>query len=671
MKLNMFISGTLLGSFLILSGCQQPYTSLDPVSEVYRVDVVNSSYGTVTAIPASGILGTEITLLVNPKPGYILRNRGLTYGINVNNIMILAAAPYRFSMPSGNVMITAEFVEVPRSNYTVTIDPVENGHIVSYPQYGSGADEFTLELFPDSGYALKEGSLKVNNRPVEGPPYISKFSFFNTNVVVTAEFEPKDAAGLVNSGKEALAAGDYNGAFNFFEAAYKKDNGNTEAIIYSTLGKIASIPTDTNFRLMMQRFGINRVPGNMNTLYSNDWLIDYEGMMLPEVFTPSGYPSGFQNYGVYYATKSEEDTSKPTLSALPVIMFFNLMKSSNNRQFNTIVDEILKYAFGDTFETAAARAETLQYGTTVPVDRAILEHFGLNERFEGQGYNIGRAELDALIGSMRMIKSAVEWLASYNWDIDSSFFLTWWEDVHGLNECMDNIFNGAQGIPGLFKRIENEQNFSFLPYMLPLKSQFFKARSSDMIDKAKSDFRIAIDTLDHAADYFFTDGDAQFPQVLRDKLNDILWISDGIDKIRSAITSGGDFYFPTIWPVAGTTSWNYTNENAKYGINMARVFNHGQFSIDRLLVTKTGGKSPEFFGFGSDNLNEGTVITSPEQFPLYNNIGIQINMVPLKEVFVKGFETYGDKGWFHDLYSDALLTQENGEKLYRLYHMER
>jgi hypothetical protein len=205
--------------------------------------------------------------------------------------------------------------------------------------------------------------------------------------------------------------------------------------------------------------------------------------------------------------------------------------------------------------------------------------------------------------------------------------------------------------------------------MLPLKNQFLKDRNNGMMSKARADLDSAVDTLLAASNYFYVSGNAQLPQAVKDKLNDYQWINGGnglLTQLKKALDGEGDFYYSTTAPAG--TAW-YTSGTAEYGVNINKLFTPGQLAVDKFLNAEIGGKSPVFFGFASGDTVNGTEITAQSQFTDYSNVGLQFNFIPIKEVFVKGFESYGDKDWFHKLYADALLTQDNGQKLYRLYHM--
>jgi hypothetical protein len=148
-------------------------------------------------------------------------------------------------------------------------------------------------------------------------------------------------------------------------------------------------------------------------------------------------------------------------------------------------------------------------------------------------------------------------------------------------------------------------------------------------------------------------------------MNEYRWIGDGLTKLKSALEDGGIFYYSpriplgNIWP---------DESQGQYGISINKLFTSGQLSIDRLIITEAGGRSPKFFGFTNSNRQNGFVITDINQFAQYNAFGLQLNMSPLREVFVKGFDSYGDNEWLHTLFTDFLFTRSNAAGIYTWYH---
>jgi len=81
---------------------------------------------------------------------------------------------------------------------------------------------------------------------------------------------------LLLSGHRALKNKNYDGAISYYEQAFEKDNNSPDAVIYSTLAKLARISVDPKVvELYKKRFGFNNYPDKLNALLSEDWMVNY------------------------------------------------------------------------------------------------------------------------------------------------------------------------------------------------------------------------------------------------------------------------------------------------------------------------------------------------------------------------------------------------------------
>ncbi|WP_010254658.1 fibronectin type III domain-containing protein [Treponema primitia] len=89
---------------------------------------------------------------------------------------------------------------------------------------------------------------------------------------------PKNAsvAENITAGSKFLIAGDYDNAIKYYEEAYKTDNKDPAAIVYSSLAKLASIATDTKTQnLFKNRLGVKGYPNQLGKLLTSDWMKPY------------------------------------------------------------------------------------------------------------------------------------------------------------------------------------------------------------------------------------------------------------------------------------------------------------------------------------------------------------------------------------------------------------
>ncbi|MBN2811091.1 MAG: hypothetical protein JXP39_04295 [Spirochaetales bacterium] len=103
----------------------------------------------------------------------------------------------------------------------------------------------------------------------------NKTGFLSTSKTVNVGFElpvSSDAEALLNEGIAALVEKDFNLAMTKFEAAYQKDESNSQTTFWYAFMSLVSISTDPDtVSLMKDRIGMASYPGNMNDLFSEKW----------------------------------------------------------------------------------------------------------------------------------------------------------------------------------------------------------------------------------------------------------------------------------------------------------------------------------------------------------------------------------------------------------------
>jgi hypothetical protein len=157
---------------------------------VYPITLGSPQNGSVKAEPASGVAGTEITLRVNPNEGYTLTAGSLT--VNSGAVPVTGSGnTYTFTMPEGDVTVTAQFEALPPGTYSVTIGTLQNGEISTDKTSAGSGETVTLTVEPGSGYRLKADSLQVNGGEIRVTASGDAYSFTmpSWNVTVTAQFE--------------------------------------------------------------------------------------------------------------------------------------------------------------------------------------------------------------------------------------------------------------------------------------------------------------------------------------------------------------------------------------------------------------------------------------------------------------------------------------------------
>jgi hypothetical protein len=320
-------------------------------------------------------------------------------------------------------------------------------------------------------------------------------------------------------------------------------------------------------------------------------------------------------------------------STWPILVFTNLLERNTNG-VNTLLDEILSSVFGASFDEAVTRVAKLDYNTPIHRTRVTedtLEGLGLYDIFEGD-VDIGKAELELLISSLRIVKATFEWLDAYNWNTNLSLLKFDWDDYDEFKTKLA----------------------AMSPSDLPLRNSFLKDRNNGKMAASKASYLLAVDTMLSAYEHI-TD---TLPQAVKDFKDDNEWIKDGLTKLKTAINGGTDFWVPETLPTG--TTWDITSSSALFGVNMGKLFTSGQLSLDKLITLEsTSPARPTFYG------DDGTAITSPDQIANYSAIGFELKTAPVKEI-VKGLDT--KIGELTTIENVSLVPPEIAEILWDLYH---
>ena len=190
MKVNKKIQGTfaLLTAVLIallVIGCPDPGDN-DPVERTITVAAQANRNGSVVPSKTRAFAGEEITLTATPNSGYRLTTNSLRWSSGGSSNIINPANP-RFTMPDGNVTITATWVSE-AADYTFTIKSSTTG-ITASPMGGNGGEAITVTVTPPRPeLTLIEDSLTMNGEPIYGTSFIMPYE----NVVLNGLFEYKN-----------------------------------------------------------------------------------------------------------------------------------------------------------------------------------------------------------------------------------------------------------------------------------------------------------------------------------------------------------------------------------------------------------------------------------------------------------------------------------------------
>ena len=119
----------------------------------YTITITPSENGTVTADKQTANMGETVTLTITPNEGYEFDQLTVMNGTTQVAVEITTEGKYIFVMPAGNVEISATYKAI---DYTITIEPAENGTVTADKQTAHIGETVTLTVTPDKGYELDE-----------------------------------------------------------------------------------------------------------------------------------------------------------------------------------------------------------------------------------------------------------------------------------------------------------------------------------------------------------------------------------------------------------------------------------------------------------------------------------------------------------------------------------
>jgi hypothetical protein len=671
--------GTVVSIFLMamLSACEQPVSpEPEKTDVVYTVNIKTPEHGGITAIPEQGIEGAEIKFSVNPEPGYKLKvfqvhNQGISIasGANQTNVNQNVQSIYYHPMPKGGIYVTAEFVPLEGNERSVSLEVGEHGTLIAVPTSGAAGTKVRIYNYIDPGYSFKSGYPRLSGASWAAGKDGYEFTIGGENIKLSAEFEKPDGVdGVLTSARNAIAAEEYDTAFSFYEIAYQADRNNPEAIFYSTLGRLLSIGTNSKVRVLLRKTGmLTTVPGiindwlNFETARSTSWLTEYtdddgDTYKLPRLHPVDGniFPSGFLNYDIY-----KDNVGRRMV--FDVLLFWNMI-GNNPAGFNDFLDDALKYIFGADFEEACSRSAAWPEGTgDAPVELlpAIKTKFNLDTIYgSGSGTTmVGKAELDVLVAFLRSLKAAVEWAASYDWEMD----LTLLRMPIGKEDSFNLLLNRSL-TSNLKERIDKERKYTVLAKYLPLRSRLMKTRSSEMMNQAGADFTGAVNTLYGSFDAFY----GRFDENAKTKYKWLTGSEGFIKHLKDAVDSRGNFYIPEIprykslfSVMENKTAWNVNAANSRHGVNLGKLFTPGYLAADQLITVELSGKAPRFFGFKTGTNGEGIFDTG--DIARYDTFSMEFGG-NFKDVFVKlKGKTADQYRWVSDIFPDLFPQPDGGD----------
>ena len=178
------------------------WTQFNPVTGYRAQDIARpvtitpAENGTVTADKETAKYGETVTLTVAPATGYEFDQLRVLDGETQVDVTTTTEGKYTFVMPAGNVEVSATYKAI---DYTITIEPAENGTVTADKQTANIGETVTLTITPNEGYELDEihvmnGTTRLTT--VSEDEGNHTFVMPANNVVISALFKETSGTGV-------------------------------------------------------------------------------------------------------------------------------------------------------------------------------------------------------------------------------------------------------------------------------------------------------------------------------------------------------------------------------------------------------------------------------------------------------------------------------------------
>lgn len=161
----------------------------------FTVNCTTVQNGNISVSPTSAIVGTKITIYVNPSEGYRLKQIDSSPNVNINN--------NQFTMPAQNVTLTPVFEQIEVQTYAITVGTSEHGTATASHTSASAGTTITMTATPGQGYVLKSyatqpfvsvmnGQFVMPSSPITVTPIFDASSVVKTSYDIYVSTETTD-----------------------------------------------------------------------------------------------------------------------------------------------------------------------------------------------------------------------------------------------------------------------------------------------------------------------------------------------------------------------------------------------------------------------------------------------------------------------------------------------
>ena len=271
------------------------------------------------------------------------------------------------------------------------------------------------------------------------------YKFATKTCKVSATFTTSSAATLVTEGLTALKNKDFDLAYTKFQAAYAKDNTNTDALFWGALLNISAIGTDpATVDLFKNRIGTASYPATMNELFSTTW---FNGAYYDTKYGFYPAPADATYYyirgridftdtmsSVSYGKESENGGIEWRYTEGKFIPDENGEYYSNNYTlYNESSGSYHTYSCSNTDSPLPANATHYTDGNILDLTNPVLL-----PKLEVPAWSNNMFKHDYLYGSNK------DHIAGYDYPLLSTFNIIQ-RNPNGLNALIDSVLNGVFG----------------------------------------------------------------------------------------------------------------------------------------------------------------------------------------------------------------------------------
>ncbi len=176
------------------------------------------------------------------------------------------------------------------------------------------------------------------------------------------------------------------------------------------------------------------LPAGYTRYALGDILDTANSILLPRLEVP-GWATGM----ITDAGIPGQDASHLSINMYPLILAINIVNRNPNG-LNSLIDGVLKSAFGSRLTTAIDMIDALPDTAAVAIPKDIIEAYSGSLYPLPAEIKINKAELKAFASSVQVVKSFVQLLASYNLDYPLSFLKTNWLSSDASATMLDSLF---------------------------------------------------------------------------------------------------------------------------------------------------------------------------------------------------------------------------------------